>query len=398
MIPEFHPQLAMDAAFHENWVLFARMTLWFLAWMTPACLLAVALGLVLILPHQRLERARFLLDLLASGMAQGRRPEDILQDLSARHDPALGVHGHLLAAYVERGLPLPAALDRVPRALPPQVRAALKAGFESGEPLRLLPACRDMLRDGPAQTRHALHYLILLLTAFTPLTLAVVLVMQVFVVPKFQEIAFDLGEGLTTLPELHGIRWAGYLAIPLLLASGLAFLGLLSHAGGPQWSAWLKLGRPSLPDRWSTLIPWKRRRLLRDFLGTLGALLDAGLPEERAISLAADSTANEVFRLRAARARADLISGRGLLQALDHLDASGELRWRMANASHSHTSFTAALEGWRSALDARAFQLEQGTAHAVTTALILAHGVLVGLVVTSLFGLLTHVLNAAVLW
>src|SRR5580765_3864119 len=81
---------------------------------------------LLTLPMRRNERARLFLDLLELGLKEGRTPEITLVDAAASRDRSLGVRFHLLAAHIETGLRLGEALDRVPRMLPPQVRAMLK--------------------------------------------------------------------------------------------------------------------------------------------------------------------------------------------------------------------------------------------------------------------------------
>ena len=54
-----------------------------------------------------------------------------------------------------------------------------------------------------------------------------------------------------------------------------------------------------------------------------------------------------------------------------------------------------ALRGWHEALDAKAFQQEEATAHAVTSGLVIVNGIVVGLVVTAVFGVIITMINAA---
>ena len=54
----------------------------------------------------------------------------------------------------------------------------------------------------------------------------------------------------------------------------------------------------------------------RDFSTMLAILLDSGVPEPEAVALAADGTANTVFRRRAARAVESLRQGVNLTQAV----------------------------------------------------------------------------------
>jgi type II secretory pathway component PulF len=86
-------------------------------------------------------------------MNQGRTPEAAIVAAASSRDPSLGARFHLLAAYLERGLPLDQALAKVPRLLPPQVRAIFSAGRRIGDTKRVLPACRALWQDGISEGR-----------------------------------------------------------------------------------------------------------------------------------------------------------------------------------------------------------------------------------------------------
>lgn len=377
---------------------------------TVPTLLLTLLGLVLVgcfavvafvlisQPHRRLERARFFLDLVASGLARGRKPEDTIRELARLGDKGVGVRFDRLARYLEMGLGLEVAVELVPALLPPQVRAAFRAGIEAGRLPEVIPACQAMLKDAPAQTQHLLHYLIFLFTGITPSLFAILMLLRIFVVPKFAAILEDMSEGLMGPPDLHLLELAAVLGAVLVALNGVVVLGVLIHLGGPPLRRWLNACFPSVPDLLAFKIPWKRQRMLRDFTGSLAWLLDAHVPESRALELAADTTANVYYQRRARRGVDDLKEGRGLTEALGGFDPTGELRWRIANAIRGGQPFATALHGWREALHARAFREEQSAAHAITSALILLNGLLVALVVLSLFGILVQLIDAAALW
>lgn len=136
----------------------------------------------------------------------------------------------------------------------------------------------------------------------------------------------------------------------------------------------------------------------RDFSGLLAVLLDSGVPESEAMSLAAEGTANRVFRRRAARAIEGLKQGMKLPEAIQTMDDAGEFGWRLTNALHARTGFLQALTGWHESLDAKAFQQEQAAAHGVTTALVLWSGLFVGTVEVAVFMFLTSIIYAGTLW
>jgi len=346
---------------------------------------------LLTLPMRRAERARLFLDLLQSAIHEGRPLEETLISVSQSRDLSLGVHFHLLAAWLEQNLRLGDALAKVPRFLPPQITAMLNAGQKIGDLRKVLPACRQLLQDAVSQTRGAINYLVILTFGITPMGVFVFGALEVMVVPKFRAISAETGGNVAGIDFLFNhAALLLTLQISLLL---LLWLAAFLYMGGPRAAFWF----PIL-DRLNFHLPWRRKRLQRDFSTLLAILLDSGVPEAEAVALAADGTANTVFRRRAARAVESLRQGVKLTQAVQALDDSGEFAWRLANAVHGHTGFLQALAGWHESLDAKAFQQEQAAAHGITSALVLWSGLFVGAVAISAFMFLTSLTNSAVLW
>jgi type II secretory pathway component PulF len=347
---------------------------------------------ILTLPMRRAERARIFLDLTESALRQGRPLEETLISASYSGDTSLGARFHLVAAWLERNLSLGEALDKAPRYLPPQVTAMLLAGQKIGDIGKVLPACRQLLKDAVSQTRGAINYLVVLTLVITPLGTFIFRVIQVGVVPKFKEISAGIGGGDATLLAYLADHANALFLLQLGVLLAL-WLAAFIYIGGPRVAAWF----PVL-DRLYFHLPWRRKRMQRDFSTLLAILLDSGVPEPVAVALAADGTANSVFRRRAGRAVENLQQGMNLAQAVQSLDDSGEFAWRLANAAHGQTGFLQALAGWHESLDARAFQQEQAAAHGITSALVLWSGLFVGAVAISAFMFLTSFINSAVLW
>ena len=373
--------------------LFIRFALLQALWLVLAIVGTGVAYFILSLPLRRHERARFFLDLLETGMRDGRSAEQSLVALTQLRDAALGVRLHLIGAWIETGLRLGQALDRVPHFLPPRVSAMLKVGEEIGDLAKVLPACRRQLRDGASQSRGAVNYLIVAAFVLTPIAPAVFLGLAVFVFPKYVMILQDMGGGLPALTRFvlgttheFGAVLIGVMA--LIYVAGLVYLsgGRLRGWLGPVWDA----------VAWQ--VPWKRKRMQRDFSAMLAALLDAGVPEEKALQLAGDATANRVFQRRTNAAAAELRSGAPLTVALKRLDVSGQFQWRLANALHGRCGFLAALNGWLDALDAKAFQQEQAAAHAITTGLVLFNGLIVGTLIAGIFLALIGIIEMGVQW
>lgn len=402
----------MDAEFNSfRW--FAAGAVSFLVWVDVGLLLLPLVHYLLTLPMRRAERARLFLDLIESTIKQGRPIEETLISLAHTQDLSMGGRFHRLAARLERGQPLNAALESTPRFLPPQITAMLKAGQQIGNLRMVLPACRQLLKDGVSHTRGAMSYLFLLAFVITPSSVWILTYMSVATLPKLLEMSagtgandtgnsiFDLlfngSRGVALGGSTIGIQFLHNHAA-LLIGIQLVLLLLLWHA------AFLYIGGPrvvysaAISDWLHFHLPWRRKRLQRDFSTLLAILLDSGVPEPEAVALAADGTANTIFRRRAARVIGKLRQGVKLTEAVQSLDDSGEFAWRLANAVHGQGGFLQALAGWHESLDAKAFQQEQAAAHGFTSALVLWCGLIVGTVAISVFMFLISVTDSAVLW
>jgi type II secretory pathway component PulF len=351
-----------------------------------------ALHFLVSLPMRRAERARALLDLMETSLRLGEPVEQALISISQSREQSLGVRFHLFVAWLEKGLRLPEALAKVPRLLPPQIVAMLRAGERIGDLRKILPACRQLLADAVSETRSALNYLVVITFIISPATMFIFSVLAITVFPKLNEVAYGLG-----MDHSGGIHWLIQHATLFVGTQILFQLGMwtaaLIYVIGPQAHAWL----PGY-DQVSWRLPWRRKRMQRDFSIMLATLLDAGMPEPEAITLAADCTANRCFQDRAAIAVNNLGQGRSLTEAVQAMDDHGELRWRLTNAAHSRSGFLTALAGWHDALNAKAFQQQQAAAHAISTALLLFNGAFVAAIVITVFAFLISIINAGCLW
>jgi len=365
--------------------------------LVPVVAIGWAIYYLLSLPLRRQERARFFLDLLDKTLQQGQPVEQTLVAMANSRDKELGMRFHLLAAHLEEGIRLGAALERVPRFLPPQICAMLRAGEALGDLRKVLPACRAILGDAQSRVRGAASYLVVISFVFTPFSMFMLAFQAVVVFPKFKEIVRGYAGTSTSVFDFV----VGHLGW-LIAAQGVLFTLLLFSAvlyiGGPRLVRWLQFKDFPLVDGITWRVPWKRKRMQRNFSAILAVLLDGGVPEPEALRLAGDCAANEIVRRRAARVELSLAHGQSLPEAVAALDEHGEFQWRLRNATHSRSGFLRALAGWHESLDARAFQEEQAAAHAVTSGLVLFNGMVVGLIALAVFGSLVAIIEAAVLW
>jgi type IV pilus assembly protein PilC len=354
---------------------------------------------LLTLPMRRNERGRLFLDLLELGLKEGRNPEAAISEAAATRDLSLGARFHLLSAYLAQGLHLHEALVQVPRLLPPQIVAMLRAGERLGDVSKVLPACRLLLRDSVSQVRGALNYLLLLAFVVTPFAISVPILIRVKIVPSFKAV-FDGMLQASTLPAFTRFVFEYDSLFTVIQLGFFAFIWLLvfTYLGGPRLRGWVNRIFPGAADHLLYLLPWRRKRLQRDFSAMLAILLDSGVPETEAVRLAGETTDNAVMIRRSAKAAGLLQKGAKLSEAVLQLDDSPEFRWRLANAFKRAGGFLKALSGWHEALDAKAFQLEQTAAQVSTTLLVLVNGLIVGCIMLGIFIVLISLINHMTLW
>ncbi len=289
------------------------------------------------------------------------------------------------------------ALEAIPGIVPLQVTAMIKTGEKIGDLHKVMPACRQLLQDHLALTRGSLNYLLGAACVTTPAAILVLTFLQIIVLPKFREVAASMD-----VVDPAGIRFMLAMRGPLVFVQFLLLLGVwftaFVYLGGPAFSQWFGRGIGSKLDRFLYALPWRRRRMQRDFSSMLALLLDAHVPEAEALALAADCTGSRIFRHRAKLAADGLACGMKLADAVQMLDDSGEFRWRLALALGSGGGFFKAMEGWNVSLEARASQEEQAAASTIAAGVVLLNGLFVGTIVVSVFSVLVAIINQGVLW
>jgi type IV pilus assembly protein PilC len=351
---------------------------------------------ILSAPLRQRERTQLFLDLLEAGLREGRGAEQTIAEIAGSHDRTLGRWFKSLAAQMENGVRLGEALRRVPL-LPAAVAATLRVGEQTGDVQRVLPACRACLDDVQSRVTGAVNYLIVIALVLNPNFPGVFPFLMIFVVPKFAEISHDLlGKKLPPAMQFMIASYREIFAIQWLIILAL-ILAVIAYQNPP----WLMrfgylIKRPADGLAWR--FPWKRKRLLRSFSSMLATLLDAGIPESRAVELAAESTANGVLQSLAGAVAYRLQQGVPLTEAVAAMDTTGEFRWRLANAVPNRGGFMRALAGWHEALDAKAYQEEQTASQLVTTALVLLNGLFVALVAIGMFQVFTTIIMEMSMW
>lgn len=342
---------------------------------------------------RREQRAQSFVRLLEIGLGAGRTVEETVASMARAGVSDLGRPFRRLAGWMARGWRLGAALEEVPNFLPSTVAAMLRVGESTGNLPRVLSVCRGGAGTGVGWVHRQTNELIVLLVV-SPAGPAVLWVLSVFVLPKFRELGLDMG--LPADGVMNGCFAASFWAGNVMAVAWVGLLMLEMGRSGGNWllREWLRpLGR--VLDDCVLRIPWKRKRLQRDFAAMLGVLLDGGVVEEQAVLLAGEATANSAFRQRAEVATVRLREGVGLAEALSAMDDAGEFSWRLRNAVVGGRDFQAALGGWRESLAAQAFQEEQMFSQCVSTAFVVLNGLMVGLGAVGVFHFLVGAMEVA---
>jgi hypothetical protein len=342
---------------------------------------------------KRRERGASLLTLLEIGLQQGRTPEQTFLSLAARRIADMGPLFESVVKRMQSGLRLGAALDAEPRLLPPSARAMIKVGEELGDVQRVLPACRLSINTGSARSNSVLNNLMVLLFV-SPVGPVLIWLISTWVFPKLQDLAKDMTTGGTREGFLM-FEWSVLLAKTITWLWLTLWLATWLRDPQSRLHQWLGATLSGVIQRVNFLLPWRRKRMQRDFSVMFSLMLDAGVTEERALRLAADCAANVVFANRVERAIAELRRGVKLTDALARLDDRGEFRWRLRNAAEPPRSFAMALAGWHETLDAKAFQLEQAASQVITTGFVFLNGAMVSMVAIGFFQVLIAIMEEA---
>jgi type II secretory pathway component PulF len=365
--------------------LIANLLFWVLPVLLPVGILAAASYYLISRPLRREERARFLLELIESALDQGQPVEHYMVSLAQTRDGSLGTRFYLLAAHLEQGRSLGAALEKVPGLGPPQLAAMLGVGESIGDYGRVLPACRELLHDSLSEARAVINYQVAFAFILNPVIAVALPRVAALVASAYKDISSSLG--IPLLPGfdfiVHVLPWLCVLQLLLVLA--LYFFAVL-FLGGPRFVSWLEARLVPAADWLWLRVPWRRKRLQCDFSAMLALLLDAQLPEEQAVTLAALSTANAAFIRLGREAVERLRAGMKLPDALQCIDDTGEFRWRLKNAGYGGGRFLQALRGWHEWLHARAYQQEQAAAQSISTGLVLLNAASVALVAALVLG------------
>jgi general secretion pathway protein F len=239
-----------------------------------------------------------------------------------RTKPALRGFVEGLRENVKSGASLADALARVPKEVPPEVIAIIRAGEAAGAlGATVTRLAADLLhrRKQMAEFRKALAYPAIL--AFT--ALAVVLVLFLVVVPQLEGLFPEGAED--RLPLVAQIVIAASKVLReygLVLAIGLGLLGMALA---------LSFRIPAarrVADRTLLFAPvigsLTRVQAIAQFLATFASLLQGGVKTERALGIAASIPRNGLLRDRLEVAHRNVVEGRTLSEVIARTNLFGQ--------------------------------------------------------------------------
>lgn len=346
-------------------------------------LLATMIGLhwLMSLPSRRRERARQFLHFLELAHRDGLNPESALVDACRCEDPALPTRLYLLAAYLENGVRLDAALSLVPSLLPPEIRAMVGVGVKTGRMGTILGPARMSLEEPDNRGESGVTALIEILLLSVLLSGMVMAYGSIAVMPKIRQILADMiSDGSPRFAPLTEFAMA---QAPWFMV-GLAGLTLILFGTAFTRMAGPRLGLVGL-DALRLWLPWHRQRAHRDFAALLALQLDAGIPEEEALTQAAAATGNRSIQRRLPRAIANLRRGATLDLAVAAIDRRPEFLWRLRNGLAAPGSTVAALRGWVTHLNDSAHRNELIAGQFFAAAVLIAQAVIVGTFICGVF-------------
>ncbi len=251
---------------------------------------------------------------LSSFLEAGISVLDALEIVSQQSaSPQMRIVINDIRASIQRGTSFAAAIDAHPDVFPAFYRAMLTSAEYTGDLDMVLSQLAEYLeRDIAAkrQVKSALTYpVIVLVVAF-----AAMIVMSVFVLPKFTGLYSSLGAQLP-LPTRMLIGFTNFMTsywlfvlgvIAVLIAIAVAILG---GARGKSRRDSLAMKLPVIGNLFQLIS-------LERFCRVLASLSSAGVPLPVAIGLSADSTNNTLFKTSMVTVREALVRGGGLYEPM----------------------------------------------------------------------------------
>jgi type IV pilus assembly protein PilC len=218
-----------------------------------------------------------------------------------------------IRSSIQRGTSFSEAIDAHPLIFPAFYRAMLTSAEYTGDldgVLSQLAAYLERDITSRRQIKSALSYPTMVLTV----AFAAMIVMSLFVLPKFTGLYKSLGASLP-LPTRMLIGFTNFMQSSWLYVLGviaLIIVGLFAIIGG----TWGKGRRDVITMKMPVIGKLYELVSLERFMRVLSSLATAGVPLPAAIGLSADSTNNSLFKTKMVAVRDVLVRGGGLYEPM----------------------------------------------------------------------------------
>ncbi|MEL7487162.1 MAG: type II secretion system F family protein [Pseudomonadota bacterium] len=306
---------------------------------------------------------------------------------SARDDAAARLQDQL-----KQGAALADALKSYGAPFTPVYVALVRAGEASGDLASALSSLAKTL-ERDRSTKDALISALIYPALLFAVSIAVFLLLILFVVPRFETLFADVGGDL---PWATRAVLGAAAAIKTVWWAPLAFFvggyGLFRWRGGDEtFRAKVDGALLKLPAIGAAIVGVETTRLAR----ALGALLSSGVPAHHAMRLANEAIANRALAAKAASALARVRRGERFSAAFAAEDLGDAELVEILAVGEASGDVGAALIGAASIFEENLTRRLKAMVSAIEPIIILTLGVLIGAVVVSLFAAILSVNDLA---
>jgi general secretion pathway protein F len=286
-----------------------------------------------------------------------------------------------LKARVEEGATLSEAIRRHPKAFGNVYSGMVHAGEAGGALGPILQRLADFLERAHAARTQITSQLVYP-TILTLAGGAAVIVLLVFVVPRFAEIFSDLGQALPLPTQIllgvsGFVQRAWWALLGGVVVAWLLFRQFLKRSEGRLWLDRLKLRLPLVGD----LV--KKVEVGR-FSRTLGTLLSSGVPILQAMSIVRDTMTNRVLFDVVEDFAEAIRAGRSLAEPLSASDSFHPLATQLISVGEESGRLEEMLLQVADIFDEDVQTTIQRLTALVEPVIILAMGIVVGFIVLSI--------------
>jgi len=307
-----------------------------------------------------------------------------LRILEAQQKPGmLRVAIRLVADDVEGGATLSEAMAKHPKAFDRLYSNMVRAGELGGVLDLILQRLADFMEKSQALKRKVISAMIYPIAVITFAVLILVLLM-IFVVPKFKDIYAGMGAklpGLTqglldTSEAIAGGWWIAVVALPIGIWMGFRLLS--QSDGGRYFVDSIKLKIPIFGNIVS-------KTSVARFSRTLGTLLSAGVPILEALTITRETSGNEVFGRAMGKVYEGIREGESFADPLRQAKIVEPMVVNMIDVGEETGELDKMLTKVADNYDEEVETLVAGMTSLLEPAMVITLGVIVGTIVLALF-------------